>query len=386
MTISNAGSGRLGHEMAAAPGRKETETPMKTINNHLFRNGKARGFALLAVVLVLMARSVFAATNELTSLLQRGLFEEEANRNLTAAISNYESLAAKFDQNKDIAATAIFRLGECYRKLGRTNDAAMQYQRIVRDFADQQTLVTLSRQNLAGLGQPSVPSSTEGEVNETRRAIAVAEAEAASLEAQLNQLKRLPADQLRIAVQQNFSNPVITKLFQDLADTQRKRIELELNYTAESPQMKNAEAQMNTIYEQIDTQINGVLLGLQTKLNIATETAKNLRAQGGQVDLPAAKDDNAVVTDEEEKEIRRIQAMIQNSPDLVNAPSPQGTPLFQAASKGQLRVAAYLLDHGAEVDAPSGTTGNFYNWTPLLGAANNGHKRITVTKRWLSCY
>src|SRR5215472_1866249 len=48
--------------------------------------------------------------------------------------------------------TAIFRLGECYRKLGRTNEAVAQYQRIVREFSDQQTLATLSQQNLAGLG------------------------------------------------------------------------------------------------------------------------------------------------------------------------------------------------------------------------------------------
>ena len=78
-----------------------------------------------------------ATTNSLTSALQKGMFEEEANRNLDAAVSNYQSLAAQFDQDRQIAATAMFRLGECYRKLGRTNDAVVQYQRIVREFSDQ---------------------------------------------------------------------------------------------------------------------------------------------------------------------------------------------------------------------------------------------------------
>src|ERR1022692_355680 len=99
--------------------------------------------------------TVGVATNDLNSALQKGLFEEEGNRDLGAAISAYQSLAAQFDKSRQVAATAIFRLGECYRKLGRTNEAVAQYDRITRDFLDQQTLVTLSRQNLAGLTPPS---------------------------------------------------------------------------------------------------------------------------------------------------------------------------------------------------------------------------------------
>src|SRR5512143_1139174 len=84
-----------------------------------------------------------AATNNLTSLLQQGLFEEEANRNLDAAIASYQSLATQFDKDRQVAATAVFRLGECYRKLGKTNEAVLQYERIIREFPDQQTLATL---------------------------------------------------------------------------------------------------------------------------------------------------------------------------------------------------------------------------------------------------
>src|SRR3982750_573481 len=107
-------------------------------------------FWIFAAMLAL-ATLARGATNDLTGLLQKGLFEEEANRDLSAAISNYQSLANAFDKDRQMAATAIFRLGECYRKLGKTNEAVVQYERIVREFGDQQTLVTLSRQNLTGL-------------------------------------------------------------------------------------------------------------------------------------------------------------------------------------------------------------------------------------------
>ena len=59
-------------------------------------------FPLIALVLLMAATPLLAATNDLTSLLQQGLFEEEANRNLDAAIANYQSLAAQFDKDRQI--------------------------------------------------------------------------------------------------------------------------------------------------------------------------------------------------------------------------------------------------------------------------------------------
>src|SRR6185369_10567730 len=102
--------------------------------------------SLLLCVFALIPAGVQAQTNNLTVLLQQGLFEEQANRNLDAAIASYQSLAAQFDKNRQLAATAVFRLDECYRALGKTNEAAAQYQRILKDFSDEQTLATLSRQ------------------------------------------------------------------------------------------------------------------------------------------------------------------------------------------------------------------------------------------------
>jgi ankyrin repeat protein len=80
----------------------------------------------------------------------------------------------------------------------------------------------------------------------------------------------------------------------------------------------------------------------------------------------------APVTDDEEKEIRRIQAMIQNSPDLINAPGSGGfTPLHTAANSGQLIVARFLLDNGADVNCRNGN-----QETPLTLAAARGHKAM----------
>jgi ankyrin repeat protein/tetratricopeptide (TPR) repeat protein len=86
--------------------------------------------------------------------LEKALVAEESRRDLEAAIAAYEQVVRAIDDQRRLAATAVFRLGECYRKTGRTNDAVLQYQRLLRDFSAEEILARLSRQNLAALGAP----------------------------------------------------------------------------------------------------------------------------------------------------------------------------------------------------------------------------------------
>jgi tetratricopeptide (TPR) repeat protein len=184
---------------------------------------KTTATTLLTVLLVGFGQPVLATTNDLSTLLQRGLFEEEGNRDIPAAIAAYESLIEAFERDRRLAATAAFRLGECYRKLGQTNEAVAFYRKVLREFPEEPMLTKLSAENLTLLG---------------------------------------------------------------------------------------------TVAEGV------------------SDTATSLAA--------------AVVMDEEEQEIRRLQAMVRNSPDLINAPSPgvewAETPLARAVVSGQSRVVQFLLD------------------------------------------
>ncbi|MEO7298692.1 MAG: ankyrin repeat domain-containing protein [Verrucomicrobiota bacterium] len=212
---------------------------------------KTKSLSLLTSILFATATLTLAATNDLSSALQKGLFEEEANHNLEAAIAAYQSVATQFDKDRKLAATAIFRLGEVYRKQGKTNEASAQYERVVREFSDQQTLAELAQAYLRKNGGATI-------------------------------------------------------------DKQRTSIE--------NPS-----------------------------------------------------------TDEEEKEIRRIKAMIKDSPDLINAlrtepsSSTQNAPLHLASKGGQLVVAEFLLASGADVNRRNGV-----NQTPLSLAAANGHRAMVA--------
>ncbi len=228
----------------------------------------------LCVWILLLGISLAQAqTNGLTALLQQGLFDEEASHDLNAAIADYQSLAKQFDKDRQVAATAIYRLGECYRKLGQTNEAAAQYQRILRDFSDQTTLTTLSQQDLTGMGLAVPP-------------------------------------RLLTAMQS-----------QSAAENLQQKLQAMLAHS-------NADTNSESIGDS---------------------------------------------SDDQDQEILHIKQMIQNSPDLINAPGNTSNypPLIQAAISDHLRVAHYLLDNNVNVNV---TINN--GETPLIMAAIGGHKAM----------
>jgi ankyrin repeat protein len=102
------------------------------------------------------------AVESLTKKFQEGLVEEEANRDFPAAIRAYEQVLADFEQHRQIAAGALYRLGESYRKLGRTNEAAAAFEQLLLEFHGQELLVKLARQNLQLLRPDDPALAAEG--------------------------------------------------------------------------------------------------------------------------------------------------------------------------------------------------------------------------------
>jgi len=103
------------------------------------------------------ARSTHASESP-DEIFKRALFAEEGRRDFESAVRDYQRVVQAMDEQRRLAATAVFRLGEVYRKQRRTNDAVVQFQRVVSEFPAEETLVQISRQNLAALGVKSAPS------------------------------------------------------------------------------------------------------------------------------------------------------------------------------------------------------------------------------------
>jgi tetratricopeptide (TPR) repeat protein len=287
----------------------------------------------ILLIVWLAAAGAVDAADPLQETLQRGLFEEEANRDLDAAIEAYRSVVARYDTNRHIAATAVFRLAESYRKKGMTNEAAARYQRVLRDFSDQETLVNLSRERLAEAGV----TVAEGE----GKAAGVPDTEAVQARAVLEQLLKLNKSELRHVLPTVVPDPLLREL---IRSSNAAEVELqwkEQNLGSDHPDRRRSLAMIETLGDQIDARIEGILTGLKIRA-AAAETGTTERAESETIAgvRPA--------TAEEAEEIRRLQAMIRNSPDLINAGA--SSPLLTAAARGHLAAVKLLLANGADPD------------------------------------
>jgi tetratricopeptide (TPR) repeat protein len=122
----------------------------------------------LALAITMIAAGLSGAQNQMPEMLRKGVVQEETGQNLNAAILTYQSVLAQFDEERKTAATALFRLAECYRKQGKNDQAIAAYQRVVREFADQGKLAEQSRSQLAGTFKIR-PEQAESQVQEARR-------------------------------------------------------------------------------------------------------------------------------------------------------------------------------------------------------------------------
>ncbi len=127
------------------------------------RARSARAGALLVVAALWAGFGSFAnAADTPIKILQSALLEEEANHNLPAAVEIYESLLVRLDEQREVSATAIYRLAECYRKMGQAEAARALYRRVMREFPDQSPFFELSRAYLRSTNAPLVDFSQIG--------------------------------------------------------------------------------------------------------------------------------------------------------------------------------------------------------------------------------
>ena len=115
---------------------------------------------------------------DLSEALRKGLFAEEATRDLKAATQHYQAIIDAYGTQRKYAGTALFRLAEIKRKEGDTDAAAKLYQRVVAEFADDETLAKLSRENLKAMGAeiagaPSAAEVADEEAKEIARLTAL---------------------------------------------------------------------------------------------------------------------------------------------------------------------------------------------------------------------
>ncbi|MDA2925049.1 tetratricopeptide repeat protein [Acidobacteria bacterium AH-259-L09] len=119
------------------------------------------------LILVLVIGLVFVAVlsgytqQSAKQLLQSGLYKEDVKGDLDAAIQIYRTIIQDFPDNRSVASKALLQMGQCYEKLGKA-EARKAYERVLRDYADQQEQVAAARARLAALQRPARVADRSG--------------------------------------------------------------------------------------------------------------------------------------------------------------------------------------------------------------------------------
>ncbi|MBX3747177.1 MAG: ankyrin repeat domain-containing protein [Verrucomicrobiae bacterium] len=322
---------------------------------------------LVAIVsLSLCASPAVRAAESIDRLFQSALLAEEGRRDLVSAIRDYEAVVAQVDAQRALAATAVFRLGECYRKLGRTNDAVAQYQRLLRDFPGESDLGRLSEENLAGLGH-SVAERADTPTTPIPD-LAATERELRLLQRRLERFDALPttSPEALILIQQWFPDRLLAELESERMSISRRLAGVSGQFGQNHPEHVFHSRALKHVETQLDERVQSLLNAQRSHL----ETLKAL-ADTAATPIPVT----PTPLDVEQREIARLRAMLDQSPDRLNVPDSEGRlPLVAAAAEGRLGVVRALLDWGADVHrtSPSQPTG----FTALHAAASEGHKAI----------
>ena len=97
--------------------------------------------AAVATYLVLPLVASASQSQRAAELLESGIYAEEAQGDLAVAIDLYSRIAATSDAERPVVAQALLRLGMCYLKNGRADDAESVFDRLAGQYPDQRSIV-----------------------------------------------------------------------------------------------------------------------------------------------------------------------------------------------------------------------------------------------------
>ena len=272
-------------------------------------------------VLILAAGQLLAA-DPVSDALQKGLFEEEANHNLDAAIKAYQSVIDQTAEQRKLTATAVFRLGECYRKLNKTNEAVALYHRVIREFSDASTLANLSEQNLNALGS-NVP-----------RASGLAAATSAEAE-EIEKIKAMI----------KYSPDLINAPHQS-GITPLSRAALS-GYLAVARFLLDNKAEVNARDQDGTTPIHRAAeSGHKAMVELLLDRGADVNVRDKKQDQPLH-----LATVKGYRSI--VELLVSHKADVNGEGESDRTPIYLAARYGHAAIARFLLDHGAGLNTVS---------------------------------
>jgi tetratricopeptide (TPR) repeat protein len=238
---------------------------------------------LLTVAMIVGAAALAGAQGRPAEQLKKAIVQEETGQNPEKAIQAYQAVVAQFDEDRKVAATALYRLAECYRKAGMRTEAQAAYQRVVREFSDQTALADPSRQQLKDtFGVSEVRTTRESEaLLRSQRDLAAARAE----------LERSRASELRYSrelatTSEHSSRPIsIEEAKLELAMTERRmadikaKVEIGISPPSALDEMMLQYEKDMVRYQQLMAERVTMERDRQASLTLSQQTLKSIQAE-----------------------------------------------------------------------------------------------------------
>ncbi len=297
-----------------------------------------------ALILLAMLLPLHAEEPALRDMLRDALYTEEVSADAEKAAKQYEALIARHDEQRSIAANALYRLAEIHRQQDRKDEAAALYRRLLTAFSDVEPQAKLSRERLAGLGETPAEGDTA----------------APALDDEAKELMRL--QQLALASPDLLRKPAI------IIDAVQKGWARPIAF----------------VLGQVDSPISDALALDRASSAGHLAIVKMVLARG--LDPKSTSAGNAVLSATMAGNLEVVKALLAAgvSPDF-KPDDNRPTPLAFAARKGDLEIARLLIDKGADVNlTPSScfpqltniTSNPYYIGGPLHEAINASKPEI----------
>jgi len=207
------------------------------------------------------------AADPLTEAFQRGLLAEEAQRDLKAAAAAYGEVLRQADAQRELVATALFRLAETQRRLGQTNEALAGYRRLVREFSDQTNLTGLAVARL-----PEKPAGgagvqlLEAQWEQASQSLARTSRDQTELAGFLRQTRALASlGEISGALAARYPSVELQRLRAERNSAEVAAAGLSPDFGPQHPEVVRNKAVLAKLDEQLEREITSVLNGLDVR-------------------------------------------------------------------------------------------------------------------------
>ncbi len=228
-------------------------------------------------LLLIIAFHLICRGADVSQDFQKGLLEEEVNHNLSAAIAAYERVAAQMGEQRKIGAAALFRLGEAYRKLGKTNEARVNYEKLIQEYPEQERYASAAKGIIENSTRARMATNMS-DSSEVDRAFFDFE----TLRAQLSVLKQKSRAELGQIILTLIPDSQFLDLQLGINRTEADLSRARYRYGPKHPNIIEKESTLKGLRSQAESRLEAIVSGLDTALEVRRNVVVTLGVLGVQ--------------------------------------------------------------------------------------------------------